>query len=71
MALHPIPWWFPQPCQGVVEKTITRNSRGRVKYAATTWPAEFASADQGFSLAPQTLVVVVGLKGIVLLVTPI
>jgi membrane protein implicated in regulation of membrane protease activity len=71
MTVQPLTHWFSQPYRGVVEETITRGSRGRVKYEATSWPAELAPSAKEASLAPQASVLVVGRTGLVLLVMPV
>jgi len=66
---------FPQPEIGIVEMTISGNRPGRVKYQSTYWPARFLNPScdpQGkMTFKPNEKVMVVGRKGITLLVTPI
>ncbi|NET33399.1 MAG: hypothetical protein F6K19_15490 [Cyanothece sp. SIO1E1] len=61
---------FSKPEGGLVEKTITPNGKGRVKYQASYWPAQFYNAGCQATAHPDTQVTVVGRLGIVLLVVP-
>jgi membrane protein implicated in regulation of membrane protease activity len=61
---------FPCPAIGVVVTEITQASRGRIKYAATYWPAELDASCSAIALPPNTLVLIVGRRGLVLLVRP-
>lgn len=70
MIFQLVTHWFLWPEQGVVEEAITPCCRGRVKYAATTWPAELASSPGDIILSPQSMVLIVGRRGLVLLVKP-
>ncbi|MFQ4139978.1 NfeD family protein [Nodosilinea sp. PGN35] len=70
MTVQPTTHWFSQPHRGVVEETITQGGRGRVKYEATSWPAELAPSAKDASLPPKAAVLVVGRTGLVLLVMP-
>jgi membrane protein implicated in regulation of membrane protease activity len=61
---------FSQPILGKVEETITTGRSGRVSAMATTWPAEFYSSDCQLVASPGDPVVVIGRRGITLLVLP-
>jgi membrane protein implicated in regulation of membrane protease activity len=61
---------FSQPILGEVEETITTSRSGRVGAMATTWPAEFYSCDRQLVASPGDPVVVIGRRGITLLVLP-
>jgi len=62
---------LPQPLPGKVEKMITPNRPGRVKFQATFWNAEFYYSECQVAVLSGMSVNVVGRRGITLLVTPI
>jgi membrane protein implicated in regulation of membrane protease activity len=61
---------FPNPTVGVVVEDIAQADRGRVKYEAIYWPAELVEPSSNTSLPTGSRVLVVGRKGITLLVRP-
>lgn len=71
MIFQLVTHWFASPDQGVVEEVITPDGRGRVKYAATSWPAELDKSIEEMALPPRAPVLVVGRRGLVLLVRPL
>jgi membrane protein implicated in regulation of membrane protease activity len=54
---------------GQVERTISSDRRGRVKWAGSFWPAELYHSDCRVTLLPAQMVNVVARRGITLLVT--
>lgn len=61
---------FQNPTVGVVVQEITQSSQGRVKHDAIYWPAELMEPTESISLPPGSRVLVVGRKGLTLLVRP-
>ena len=59
---------FRQPGTGKVEKTINHTHPGRVKWRASSWPAQFYQTDSKEMILPGEPVSVVGRQGITLLV---
>jgi len=58
--------------EGTVEVAIIHNQPGgRVKFAATYWPAKFYQPSRPLTVLPGEPVVVVGRQGITLLVMPV
>lgn len=55
---------------GIVDEAITANTRGRVYFDATYWPARLYDASQYEKLQPSETVYVVGRQGLTLLVIP-
>lgn len=62
---------FQNPTVGVVVQEITQSSQGRVKHDATSWPAELDTPSGEIVLLPNAPVLVVGRRGLVLLVRPL
>jgi membrane protein implicated in regulation of membrane protease activity len=63
---------FAQPGIGEVVQAISSGQRGRVKFRASFWPAKFYSESLANKPAlPLEQVIVVGIDGITLLVTPL
>lgn len=63
---------FAHPGIGEVVKAISSSQRGRVKFRASFWPAKFYSESPADKPAlPLEQVMVVGIDGITLLVTPL
>ncbi len=61
---------FSQPGTGTVVETITLLKRGRVKYLSSYWPAQFHDESTLSPLIPEQAVLVVGRKGMTLLIQP-
>ena len=59
---------FGQPGTGKVEKEINHTQPGRVKWRASSWPAQFYQTDNQEMILPGEQVSVVGRHGITLLV---
>lgn len=63
---------FAQPGIGEVVQAISSTHRGRVKFRASFWPAKFYSESPADKPAlPLEQVIIVGIDGITLLVTPL
>lgn len=62
--------FFSDPIPGTVEQTITSTQPGRVWFQASYWPARIYNSDSQVTLAPNTIVSVVGRQGLTLLVDP-
>jgi hypothetical protein len=60
--------FFPQASIGEVEQTITLHKRGRVRFMATSWLAQFQHPNERRSALPGASVLVVGREGTTLLV---
>ncbi|MEA5451836.1 NfeD family protein [Leptolyngbya sp. CCNP1308] len=71
MIFQLVTHWFFWPEQGVVEEAISSHGRGGVKYAATSWPAELDTPSGEMALPPDAPVLVMGRRGLVLLVQPL
>ena len=61
---------FPQQFPGIVEKAITRDRPGRVKFKNSYWPARLHQPDSPTEILPGQLVKVIGREGITLLILP-
>lgn len=61
---------FPHPLTGRIEQSVSHNMPGRVYAWASSWPATLYHPDFQTTLLPDDEVVVVGLRGITLLVMP-
>lgn len=61
---------FPEPLIGIVEKRITFNQSGRVKFLGSYWPAKLHQTNKQISLIPEQTIHIVGIQGITLLVIP-
>ena len=59
---------FGQPDTGKVEKAINHTQPGRVRWRASSWPAQFYQSDNQEMMLPGEQVSVVGRDGITLLV---
>jgi membrane protein implicated in regulation of membrane protease activity len=70
MDLPKTTYVFPSPTMGIVITEITQETRGRIKYDASYWPAELVDPSQNISLHPDARVFVVGRRGLTLLVSP-
>jgi membrane protein implicated in regulation of membrane protease activity len=57
--------------RGIVERTITPSTPGRVYFQASYWPARFFQADATNDLHPGAPVEVVDRDGLTLLVKPL
>ncbi|XWK88093.1 MAG: NfeD family protein [Phormidium sp.] len=62
---------FPEPLIGTVEKRITSNQPGRVKFLGTYWPAKLHQTNKQVTLIPEQTVHIIGIQGITLLVIPV
>lgn len=63
--------WFPSSIFGEVDQPITLSRAGRVHVLGSFWKAQFYHFDCQLIAAPGTSVLVLGRKGITLLVEPI
>lgn len=64
--------FFSERLEGTVEVAIIHNQPGgRIKFAASYWPAKFYQPSRPLSVLPGEPVVVVGRQGITLLVMPV
>ena len=70
MIFYPKTEWFSRPGLAVVVMRITCKCQGQIKHAATYWRAELATPHGDVDLPPDTVVTVVGKRGLVLLVSP-
>ncbi|MEO1069830.1 MAG: NfeD family protein [Cyanobacteria bacterium J06638_6] len=57
--------------RGIVERTITPSTPGRVYFRASYWPARFFQTDANSELSPGAPVEVVDRDGLTLLVKPL
>ncbi len=63
--------FFPQAAIGRVERPITQHQRGRVRFMATTWFAQFYQPSAQKEVLPGTPVKVIGREGLTLLVVAV
>ena len=70
MIFYPRTEWFSRPGVAIVVMRITCKCQGQIKHAATYWRAELATPDEDADLHPDSVVTVVGRRGLVLLVSP-
>lgn len=61
---------FPYPMEGQVEQAIAPHKPGRVKFQSSIWPAQFYQ-DTHSTAAPSDPIIVIGRRGITLLVQSI
>lgn len=61
---------FGKPGDGQVEKTISTDQLGRVKWKGTSWPARFYQNEGQANIFPGNPVKVIGRQSIILLVVP-
>jgi len=61
---------FNQPNIAIVEETITKDKRGRVKFMGTYWFARFLDTSYDDEALLNTIVKVVGREGLTLIVIP-
>lgn len=63
--------WFDCAKLSEVEQTITPHQRGRVRFMATSWFAQFYQPNGQTETLPGTSVRVIGRQGLTLLVMPV
>lgn len=61
---------FSQPVKGKVEKSITSNTKGWIKFQGSYWSAKLYNSSQIGTISSGQLVKIVGREGITLLVIP-
>lgn len=68
---RPYPIQFRQtPGIGIVYKSISPDTRGRVYFDATHWPARLYDTNEQETCEPGATVYIIGRQGLTLLVTP-
>jgi membrane protein implicated in regulation of membrane protease activity len=65
------PELLKRPSRARVEQSIKPNQRGWVYWQGTSWSARFYNADYQETIPPDQSVMVIGIEGNTLLVTPI
>jgi membrane protein implicated in regulation of membrane protease activity len=61
---------LPQPAKGIVDRLITCEQTGRVKYRGTYWFAQIYQPDHHIVISIGEPVNIIGIQGITLLVVP-
>jgi membrane protein implicated in regulation of membrane protease activity len=61
---------FPEPIQGITDRSIAYDQTGRVKFQGTYWSARLYQPSQQLIITPGELVSIIAIQGITLLVVP-
>ncbi|NJR65890.1 MAG: hypothetical protein HC772_12130 [Leptolyngbyaceae cyanobacterium CRU_2_3] len=61
---------FPEPIQGITDRSITYDQTGRVKFQGTYWSARLYQPSQQMIISPGEYVSIIAIQGITLLVAP-
>lgn len=62
---------FSQPAEGIVDRLITHNQIGRVKYRGTYWSAQLYQPEYRTCILAGEPVTIIAIRGITLLVAPV